>query len=190
MSDPGLPPDFTNQFPSLTRLPLYICWTCVAATYRVTSDSMIRTEEYRNIEFLKDFESPYHEAPDEVEQERFALHQVPTCVDTLSCHLQDYDDQARTILDQFTDITGTGNFSTVGAHLVPPSGRRPQVCPHSKCPVSRFENAECFSNLENLMKELALIDGDGSTLLSQHGLWLKYHICCICSTIVGEYGCS
>ncbi len=190
LGDPGLPSDFAAQFPSLTRLPLYICWTCVAATYRVTSDVMIRTSEYRHIEVLKADESPYHEASNETEQVPFSLHLVPTCVEALRCQLQCHDQEATRILEKFYQTTGTGNFSNLGAFLVPPWGHRPKVCPNTKCPASRFQAPNHDLYYEYMMKELALVDGDGNSHLSEGGLWLNYHVCCICSTIVAEHGCS
>ncbi len=194
LTDPVLPQEFAKQFPSLTRLPLYICWTCVASTYRVISDKTIQTDEYRWIEVLKADESPYHDVPNEAELVPFSLSPVPTCVDALRCHRGPYDDcdeEASTMLQRFYDSIGVENFSTLGAFLLPAWGHHPKVCPNKKCPASDFESPELSKSYRRyMMKELALIDGDGNRHVSEQGLWLQYHICCICSTIVAEHACS
>src|SRR5262245_4744356 len=161
----GVIPDYAREgFAPADRLPFYVCWQCMAASYRVLSNDAIECFKLdRHSDLLGEDESPYEEAPHELPRNELTFKPIPYTIDALLSleyivGLENLDPAARKIIDEYygREIRSTWDlpFSQFGGEPLVCQGRRQQVCPNRACPASRLRHPYGESQIPYLMKEL------------------------------------
>lgn len=202
LTDNTLPRYARRAFEPATRIPLYVCWNCAASTYCVVSDQQIECfpfDEYS--ECLGKDESPFVDAPIELDSWFLGFERVPTTVDAVLSlsnviGLAVLDSAARGQINEFyrqeMDDVWDLPFSQLGGEPMFYQRRRDRVCPNLKCPASKLTPPygvdDFYGNF--LMKELALIHWKDTPILEEHCFQMLYYVCAICASIRGEYRCS
>jgi hypothetical protein len=200
LSDKLIPDSVREGYAPSTRLPFFICWQCVAASYSVLSDTEITTFAFDcHTEHLQADETPFQDAPQEVERRTITISRIPTTIDALLSLADiighdEIDESARNTLREYLgDEVRSGwdlPISQFGGAPLAYQGHRDVVCPNPKCPASRLEHPYGELVRPYLMKEMALIHWKDEPVLSEHCFQLLYNVCCICFSIRAEYRCD
>jgi hypothetical protein len=200
LAAPEFPEFVRNAFVPALRLPLYICWQCMAALYRLDGlEGVVCFPFGPGTEMLFSDESPFADAPQDLPRRPFGFEPIPSRIDALITlqdivGLEELDQDARATLDGYYGqeiISGWDMpFSVFGGPLMLFQGHQDKVCPNPKCPASALEHP--FGELQRdfLMKEMALIHVDAEPELEKHYFQVVYYICCVCFSIRVEYRCS
>ena len=195
-------PDYVREgFSPATRLPLYICWQCLAASYVVLSETRINCFPFvdSQVDYLQENESPFQDSPEEVERRPISLSRIPSTIEALLSlsdvvGFDEFDKPAQTTLKQFfkTKIRSDGDLpiSQFGGSPLVNQGHGNNVCPNLKCPASTLNHPYGEMTAMFLMKELALIHWKDEPALTQHCIQLLYSVCGICFSLQAEYRCS
>lgn len=122
LSDPRFPSFVQEAFAPATRLPLLICWSCLATCYRVISDEAIQPyETSQSYETLGEDESPLSEAPINTLQEPLYFSEIPMLIDGLfeldRLGIMNLDQEAQRAMEAFYGELGIsseemGNWMT------------------------------------------------------------------------------
>lgn len=194
-------PDFVREsFAPAERLPLYICWLCVAASYRLVEKGGIISIPFdaRTVKCYSD-ESPFVDAPLELVRRPISFEPISSQIDALIT-LQDIvgldqlDQEARTLLNSFygraIDSGWDMPFSMFGGAMKLYQGHQNKLCPNPSCPASKLGVPIGELEADYLMKEMALIDVDAEPELEKHYFQIVYYVCCVCFSIRAEYRCD
>jgi len=194
-----LVPEFVRRgYAPATRLPLYICWQCVAASYAVLSDTKMQVFDDLT-DYLTAEETPFQDPSNKVERRSIALSPIPSTVDALLSladvvGLDALDDSARKTLDAYLGEEVTSEWdlpiSQLGGAPLAYQGHRNLVCPNPKCPANRLKHPYGELEVPFLMKDLAMIHQTDEPVLAAHCFQLLYSVCGICFSIRAEYRCS
>jgi hypothetical protein len=190
-------PDSTREaFPKLRRLPLYYCFNCPAATtYQVKSDTAVSCMDPDG--HNGGDETPYAgdaKPPMELPRQPICLTPLTSVIDGLvtlesELGLDALDASAQRQLSRFIghklDSSWDFVYSQFGGHPPMVQGHWDIKCPNHKCAGRRYEHDSAFN-----MKELAVVEKDGTTGFSWAYAPLAYHICRVCGTIQGNFRCS
>jgi hypothetical protein len=200
LSDPLIPVIVRDGFAPSTRLPFYICWQCVAASYSLSSNTSMQTFVFdQHNEALKADETPFGEAPVELARRPKALTRIPTTIDALlsladEIGIDECDKSGRQTLSEFLNHKVESDWdlpiSQLGGMPLPNQGHSDRVCPNAKCPASTLEHPYGELVRPYLMKELALIHWRDEPILASACFQLLYLVCGICFSIRAEYHCS
>jgi hypothetical protein len=200
LADPMVADQVRNGFAPAKRLPLYICWQCLATSYTVLSDDRVKCFEFdQHTDGLSEGESPFEEAANELPQRNIAFERIPSMLDALlsleECiGLEALDAAARRALNEFygREVTSTWDlpFSQFGGQPLVYQRRSNRACPNPKCPASRLEHPYGEMEIPFLMKELAVIHHDNEPVLAEHCFQVRYVACALCFSIRGEYRAS
>ena len=201
LADPVIPDFVREGFAPAGRLPFYVCWQCMAASYAVQSDAQIRCfpfDSYDNT--VEEDESPFDEdIPQESPLQAIELERIPTTIDALLClsdeiEIADLDGSALRALGQY--LGGNVNsgwdlvLSQVGGRPMIYQRRRDLVCPNGKCPAHKLEAPYGQSQRRYLMKDLAVVHETEDPHLNQICFQMVYYICRVCFSIRAEYRCA
>jgi hypothetical protein len=200
LRDPLIPDYVRKGFAPAKRLPLYICWQCVAASYRVASDERMTCFDFdSHTDPLRQGETPFRDSPDELPRRKIDFERIPSTVDALlslenAVGLDALDLPARKAIDKYYRKRVKSNwdlpFSQFGGQPIIYQPHRNVVCPNPKCPASRLQHPYGELEMPYLMKEMALIHFDHEPELAKHCFQLLYHVCGICFGIRVEYRCD
>ncbi|MDB5335406.1 MAG: hypothetical protein JWN70_1025 [Planctomycetaceae bacterium] len=200
LTDPLIPDYAREGFSPCTRLPLYICWQCVTASYAVTSDARLKCFPFdHHSDYLEEGETPFPDAPLEMPRRPIALQRIPSTLDALASlanviGLNELDKPARVALDQSLSTKLSTDwdlpFSQFGGQPLVSPRRGDMVCPNPKCPANELTHPYGEMQRPYLMKEMALIQWRDEPILAEHCFQLLYFICGICFSMRAEYRCS
>lgn len=196
LTDPSLPDRLRETFSPNKRLPFLICWQCLAASYRVTSDKKLTCFKFDGYtDYLELDESPFEDAPSQLKQRSIVFEDIPTTLAALLAYEQvkdfsDFDDQAKSILNDFygRELYSTWQlpFSQIGGTPLLYQRHQNAACPNRECPARSIRSP----NSDYYMQELAVIHHDDEPVLDEHCIQLLYYICGICASMRAEYRCS
>jgi hypothetical protein len=198
LKDPLFPDEVREGFAPASRLPFYICWQCVAASYRVTANDGIKCFKDL-VETLEEDETPFQDSPRELPRRAIGFEAIPSTILGLlllegNIGLDAMDKPARQAINDYyeTTITSTWDlpFSQLGGQPLIYQGHRSAVCPNPKCPASRLEHPYGEYETRFLMKEMAVVHHDHEPELAKHCFQLLYYVCGICFSMRAEYRCS
>ena len=200
LSDPLIPDYVRDGFAPAERLPCYICWQCVAASYRVTSNARVQPFAFdSDSEDLLEDETPFVDSPNELPRREIAFERIPSTIDALLSledivGLDELDPAARRAIDGYYGEPMTSGWnlslSQFGGQPLPYQGHKHLVCPNSKCPTAQLSYPYGDSNFRYLMKEMALIHFDDEPELKKHCFQLLYSVCPVCFSLRAGYRCS
>jgi hypothetical protein len=200
LSDSLLPAYMRDGFAPADRLPLCICWQCVAASYRVTSNDRMTCFTFdAGMDPLKEDETPFGDSPAELPLRRIAFERIPSKVDAILSladivGLDALDQDARKTIDDYFEKPVTSGwdmpFSQFGGQPLLYQGHWNAKCPNPKCPASRIEHPYGEKVVHYLMKEMALVHFDHEPELAKACFQLLYYICGVCFSIRAEYRCD
>jgi hypothetical protein len=193
-------PDYVNRgFSPAQRLPLYVCWQCLAASYAVLSDRQIKCFPFDlHTEYLQKDETPFRADLVEIPRRPIAFDSIPSTVDAI-LSLADMighdalDKSARKTLNTyFGKRTEPWDYpmSQFGGQPLVYQDHQNKVCPNPKCPANKLSHPYADSEIAYLMKEMALIHWTDEPVLEEHCFQLLYSICGICFSIRAEYRCD
>jgi hypothetical protein len=200
LKDKRIPDCVRDGFAPSKRLPFYICWRCVAASYSVSSDTRMTCFPFdHQTECLNVDETPFGDAPQELERRSIHLERIPATIDALLSltHVIGYDQLDRPAKAALNQYLGTRvrtdwdlPISQFGGQPLAYQGHSNMVCPNTKCPASKLQHP--YGELETmyLMKEMALIHWEDEPVLAKHCFQLLYYVCGICFSMRAEYRCS
>ena len=84
LNDERIPDDVREGFSPANRLPFYICWKCVAASYRILSNDRMSCFEFDvYTESLEEDETPFRNSPEELPRRKIFFERIPSTIDAL-----------------------------------------------------------------------------------------------------------
>jgi hypothetical protein len=185
-------------FAPATRLPFFICWRCVAASYSVLSDSSVKCFPFDNhSETLEEYETPFLDNPLELARRPIKLQPISSTLDALISladvvGYEQLDQSAREMLTQEIGRDVDSDYELPMSQFggSPFVRHRNMICPNPKCPASELTHP--YGELETpyLMKELALIHWNEEPSLAEACFQLVYYVCGICFSMRCEYRSS
>jgi hypothetical protein len=200
LAAPELPEFVRQAFAPALRLPLYICWRCMSALYRLGGKEGIVCFPFGPAtERLRGDESPFVDSPLELPRRSIRFEPIPSQIDAVISledivGLEELDQEARKILNHYygriIDSTWEMPFSVFGGPLMLYQGHQNKVCPNPECPANKLEHPYGELEVDYLMKEMALVHVDAEPELEKHYFQVVYYVCCVCFSIHAEYRCS
>lgn len=190
LTDPVLPWYLIKCFWPNKRLPLYICWQCVGASYSVKSDTEIHCHSFdRSHEYCDEDETPFADAPQILPRRPLKLTPVPSAVDGIVqlCKTLGWsriDQDARRILNSYLQMSvlrSDVSFSQIGGSSRKYQGDRHAECPNPKCELNGQDES---------MRELAMIHWPEEPVLAHERFQLVYMVCIHCFALTGYYQCA
>lgn len=201
LNDASFPEFIRAGFAPASRLPFYVCWTCMAAAYAVEGGDRITTFKFppRTTDYCRPGESLFEDSPDELPRRRIGLERMPSTVDAAislasNVGVQHIDDEGRKLLDKYCAgldrLSNDLPFSQFGGEPRQFQGWRNHVCPNPDCPASKLEHPYADIEAQYLMKILASIYVDAEPELKKGWYQIAYYGCRICFSMLAEYRCT
>jgi hypothetical protein len=196
LADPLIDDDVRRVFNPVVRLPLLMCWQCMALSYRIVMANSIGVfQDDRQLETLEEDESPLESAPVERPRSSFSLQRIPSIDEALLLLSEavGFDDldapgqkRLRSFFGKSVHTPDRETFSQLGGLPRVVQGRHQEPCPNPACPAHMREHLTSFE----FMKELAVVDRDLDETLAEIYFQFHFTICAICFSIGAQYRCS
>lgn len=200
LQDPFFPDYVREGFSRAARLPFFICWQCMAASYSIVSETQVRCFPFDGgTEYLMEDESPFMETPEVLERRPISLVRIPTTIDALftladAIEPDQFDPSATQALKKYFGKTERTYewfpISQLGGLPLIGKRHRNHACPNPKCLANQLSGSGGELYEPYLMKELAIIHWKDEPALAAECFRLLYYACGICFSLRAEYHCS
>jgi hypothetical protein len=197
LSDSRLPSYVSEAFAPASRLPLFICWQCCVAAYRVVDDRTVEPLEHFLPNLLED-ESPHVDSPVELPHRPIHFVSIPVEIDEIQRAIDadgrdslSDDDQRRLRKFLGVDRLEWDDYyrSQLGGYIKPFQGQHQYACSNRECPASRIK-PPYRDSADFLMKHFAMVHVDAEPELKKDYFQLVYYVCINCSSITVQYECT